>query len=170
MYNFWCFLFVVSKIVELGDTGFIVARKQKLLFLHWYHHVTVLIFGWFSSMGPLSFGRYIMAMNFFVHSLMYSYYAARILKIRVPKQLAMTITSLQILQMIVGCFVTVYAQLAVNSGRPCEITQSTLNLSIVCYGSYLVLFLNFFVRSYLLGGKRKVQDVNANVSKVKKVM
>ena len=31
----WSWLFTVSKLVELGDTLFIVLRKQRLVFLHW---------------------------------------------------------------------------------------------------------------------------------------
>ena len=44
--GFWGFLFTVSKIVELGDTIFIILRKQKLIFLHWYHHATVMVYVW----------------------------------------------------------------------------------------------------------------------------
>ena len=39
----WSFLFSMSKIVELGDTLFILLRKQPLIFLHWYHHATILV-------------------------------------------------------------------------------------------------------------------------------
>lgn len=41
---FWSFLFAISKLVELGDTLFIVLRKKKLIFLHYYHHAVVLIY------------------------------------------------------------------------------------------------------------------------------
>jgi len=34
--GFWTWLFVLSKLPELGDTIFIVLRKQPLIFLHWW--------------------------------------------------------------------------------------------------------------------------------------
>jgi hypothetical protein len=33
--GFWALMFVLSKVPELGDTIFIVLRKQPLIFLHW---------------------------------------------------------------------------------------------------------------------------------------
>ena len=49
--SLWTYLFTMSKVPELMDTVFIVLRKQPLIFLHWYHHITVLIFTWFRSVG-----------------------------------------------------------------------------------------------------------------------
>ena len=55
--GFWVFLFTVSKVYELGDTIFIILRKQNLIFLHWYHHVTVLVYTWYSYTEHLGPGR-----------------------------------------------------------------------------------------------------------------
>ncbi|KJH41110.1 GNS1/SUR4 family protein [Dictyocaulus viviparus] len=33
--GYWTFLFVMSKILEFGDTILIVLRKKPLIFLHW---------------------------------------------------------------------------------------------------------------------------------------
>ena len=46
--GFWTMLFIFSKVPELVDTVFIVLRKKPLIFLHWYHHVTVLLYCWHS--------------------------------------------------------------------------------------------------------------------------
>ncbi|RHY06234.1 hypothetical protein DYB25_001996, partial [Aphanomyces astaci] len=39
-------LTVCVQIPELFDTFFVVIRKKPLRFLHWYHHITVLLFCW----------------------------------------------------------------------------------------------------------------------------
>lgn len=42
-YMFWAWMFTWSKVFEFGDTAFIIARKQKLTFLHWFHHAMTVI-------------------------------------------------------------------------------------------------------------------------------
>lgn len=42
----WVFFFAISKIPELFDTAIHVMKKQKVIFLHWYHHITVMWFCW----------------------------------------------------------------------------------------------------------------------------
>merc|ERR1712179_596621 len=107
---------------ELGDTVFIVLRKQQLIFLHWYHHLTVLIYVFYCFSQFTSCGRWFMVMNYFVHSLMYSYYTLRALRVRVPRTVAMVITSLQLLQMVVGCAVNTGAFLYKRQGRDCTVS------------------------------------------------
>jgi hypothetical protein len=93
---------VASKIPELMDTVFIVLRKRPLIFLHWYHHVTVLLFCWSAYSTMAGSGLYFVAMNFSVHALMYGYYCLQALKL-CPKWFpTVWITLAQILQMFIG--------------------------------------------------------------------
>lgn len=75
---FWSWVLLMSKVVELGDTAFIVLRKQNLMFLHWYHHVTTLMSWWVMYHWYEPNQLWYIVMNSFVHSLMYSYYALRV--------------------------------------------------------------------------------------------
>ena len=97
---FWVFLFVLSKVIELGDTVFIVLRKQKLIFLHWYHHITSLTLAWYSLSVSQTLGLWYAPINYSVHAVMYSYYSLKALKVRVPRAVSMMITVLQIVQVI----------------------------------------------------------------------
>lgn len=146
--GFWTWMFALSKVPELGDTVFIVLRKQNLIFLHWYHHITVLLFTWFTYSEYTAPARWFVDMNYTVHSLMYSYYALRSLGIRLPKQMAMAITTSQIVQMIIGAYVTWYAYYRKSQGDACNITQATATFGLVMYLSYFALFAQFFYNSY----------------------
>ena len=53
----YAFLFPLSKLPELLDTSFIVLRKTPLSFLHWYHHITVFVYCWYSYANPTSSGQ-----------------------------------------------------------------------------------------------------------------
>jgi len=154
----WTWLFVLSKLPELVDTVFIVLRKQKLIFLHWYHHVTVLWFSWYSYVGFTATCRWFMVMNYSVHALMYSYYAVKALKIPVPKVLAMVITSLQLLQMVFGCGINILAWQYKNNGRDCAVSTNNLYWSFVMYTSYFYLFARFFYLAYFAPKKDKKLD------------
>ena len=98
VYGFWAFLFAWSKIAEFGDTFLIVLRKRPLTFLHVYHHCTVLFLCFYTGGDGAPTTRWFSTMNYFVHALMYTYYAIQILKlVRIPKALAMAITILQVI-------------------------------------------------------------------------
>lgn len=160
---------------ELVDTVFIVLRKQKLIFLHWYHHVTVLWFSWYSYVGftstcrfldyceifvkiLLDVWRWFVIMNYAIHALMYTYYGARASRIRVPNILAMVITTLQTLQMVVGCVINVMAFYYKSSDKGCAVTSQNLFWSFLMYTSYLYLFARFFYLSYFkAGGKKSIK-------------
>ncbi|XP_059475539.1 elongation of very long chain fatty acids protein 6 [Neocloeon triangulifer] len=147
--GFWTWMFVLSKLPELGDTVFIVLRKQPLIFLHWYHHITVLLYSWFSYAEYTSSARWYVVMNYLVHSVMYTYYALRAMGYRPPKQFAMFITASQLSQMVVGCLVNYWAYQYLQNGDECHISLTNIKLSFTMYLSYAVLFARFFHKSYL---------------------
>ncbi|KAL3283004.1 hypothetical protein HHI36_006161 [Cryptolaemus montrouzieri] len=152
---FWTFLFIWSKPVEFGDTFFIVARKQPLIFLHWYHHVTVLLYSWFAYMESAGTVRWFTVMNYSVHSIMYTYFAMRALRFKLPKQLAMVVTFLQLIQMFLGCAVNIWAYKYLQRDLVCQVSYLNITLSFGMYLSYLLLFAQFFYRSYLAGIHQK---------------
>lgn len=151
--SFWTWLFVLSKLPELVDTVFIVLRKQRLIFLHWYHHATVLIFSWYCYADEISAARWYMNMNFFVHACMYTYYALRAAGIKIARPLAMCITASQIIQMIIASFITGYAYYAKLNQLPCRVDFDRIYAGIAIYASYFILFAHFFINSYFINKK-----------------
>lgn len=158
--GFWTWMFTLSKVPELGDTVFIILRKQNLIFLHWYHHITVLLFTWFTYSEYTAPARWFVDMNYLVHSLMYSYYALRSLGVKIPKQMAMAITTSQIIQMIIGAYVTWYAYYRKSQGDACNITQATASYGLAMYLSYFALFAQFFYSSYFSKSSKKARQAN----------
>ncbi|KRZ85572.1 putative fatty acid elongation protein 3 [Trichinella sp. T8] len=147
--GFWTEMFALSKLFELGDTAFIVLRKRPLIFLHWYHHITVLVYTWHAYKDHTAAGRWFVWMNYLVHSFMYTYYMARAMRFRPVKWIPMGITILQITQMVIGCFVAITAYMVKQSGKSCQQTFSNLYFSFLIYASYFLLFAHFFYRTYL---------------------
>lgn len=127
---------------------FIILRKQRLIFLHWYHHITVLLYSWFSYKDLVAGGGWFMTMNYVVHSIMYTYYAARAAGLRVPRPFAMLITTVQILQMVMGLTVLGLVYHWMNDAH-CPSNVDNIMWGSLMYLSYLVLFASFFYNTYL---------------------
>lgn len=144
----WVMLFIYSKIPELIDTVFIVLRKRPLIFLHWYHHVTVLLFCWSAYSTMAASGLWFVAMNYSVHALMYGYYCLQALNVCPKSFPAILITMSQILQMFIGTFVCISSWYFALNGRTCANDRSNLIAGAIMYGSYLYLFTDFAIRRY----------------------
>ncbi|XP_063611762.1 very long chain fatty acid elongase 6-like isoform X2 [Penaeus indicus] len=154
--GFWNWMFTLSKVPELGDTVFIVLRKQPLIFLHWYHHVTVLLYAWYSYSDYIATARWFVCMNYLVHSVMYSYYALKALKFRVPRWISMGITTAQLAQMVMGAAVNIWAYQVKQAGNECHVSYDNIKISLLMYISYFVLFAHFFCRAYVVKGDKQV--------------
>lgn len=147
--SFWTFLFILTKLPEFGDTIFIVLRKQPLIFLHWYHHILTLIYSWYGFKEFTPTARWFTVMNSAIHSLMYSYYALKALKVRIPRSISAIITTAQITQMAIGCYVNYRTYQFLWSDAPCNISLTNVTFSSLMYISYFILFGNFFYQSYV---------------------
>eukprot|EP00428_Durinskia_dybowskii_P064513 CAMPEP_0170386136 /NCGR_PEP_ID=MMETSP0117_2-20130122/16876_1 /TAXON_ID=400756 /ORGANISM="Durinskia baltica, Strain CSIRO CS-38" /LENGTH=142 /DNA_ID=CAMNT_0010641943 /DNA_START=456 /DNA_END=884 /DNA_ORIENTATION=- len=141
---------------------FIVLRRKPLIFLHWYHHVTVLLFCWSSFATAAGSGLYFVAMNYSVHAIMYGYYCMQSLD-SVPKWFpTIIITVAQIAQMFVGTFVCASCWYYMYAGRECHNDIKNLIGGAVMYGSYLYLFCEFFVGRYFSAKKSKSKAKKAD--------
>ena len=153
----WVMLFIFSKLPELVDTVFIVLRKRPLIFLHWYHHVTVLFFCWNAYATLAGTGLYFVAMNYSVHALMYGYYCLTALNMCPKSFPTILITMSQIMQMFVGTGVCVSAWYYYYNGIPCNNDITNLICGGLMYGSYLYLFTAFAFKRYAPKKDKKLE-------------
>lgn len=161
----WVQLFILSKFPELFDTFFIVIHKKKLIFLHWYHHITVLLYCWHSYVTKSPPGIFFVVMNYAVHAIMYFYYFLMAAKLKPKFFNPIVITAAQISQMIVGVIVTCLGFYYHQTDPTCQIGAENNTAGFVMYGSYLFLFLQFFVGRYAAaGGRNKVLTNSKNDS------
>ncbi len=155
--GFWIYMFTLSKIFELGDTVILVLKnpKRKLSFLHWYHHVTVLLITLISFNSTSQDIIIPACINNFIHSIMYFYYALTDLDYK-PKW-GIILTGLQILQMIIGGSIPLFWILFYVILKKWECTMDLYfeknkiivhMLGLFIYGSYFYLFLQFFINKY----------------------
>merc|ERR1712118_439385 len=86
---------------------------------------------------------------------------------------AIYITLLQLVQMLVGMFVTIKAVLHQAAGDECHVNKTNSILGLSTYASYFLLFFKLFVDNYYLkpknntaaGRKRSMKDVAKRMSR-----
>lgn len=148
----WTGLFIYSKIPELLDTLFLVVQKKEVIFLHWFHHCTVLLYCWHAFHHRIAPGLWFASMNYCVHSVMYAYYFLSIIGLRrLARPVAPFITAFQVLQMVGGIIVTTtsaYTHWA-HGPESCSVNGSNYRLGLLMYSTYFVLFVCLFYKLYM---------------------
>ena len=154
--GFFVYLFIYSKLAELLDTLWLVLRKSPVILLHWYHHVTVLLYCWHAYSVRIGTGLWFASMNYTVHAIMYFYFGltqcgpgGRAF----AKKFAMLITSMQLTQMVIGIVVTVASVIYHAYGATCYVSLFNSALGLVMYTSYFILFLQLFLNHYVFNKK-----------------
>jgi len=153
-------LFVFSKIPELFDTVLHVLAGRPVIFLHWYHHVTVLLYCWHCLSIKASAALSFITMNYTVHAIMYFYYFLTQLGTEVRKSIAIVktpITILQTSQMFVGTFVSIYALVLDKEACTRENKMNPI-LGLVMYSTYFVLFFQFLIQQCRRQNKKQKKN------------
>jgi elongation of very long chain fatty acids protein 6 len=91
---------------------------------------------------------------------MYSYYALRAMRVSIPRSVNMTITTLQIAQMFAGLYINYRALQFKLLGMPCDISIPVAMTGFTLYGLFAVLFINFFLWTYLFSSKKSIKFIN----------
>lgn len=133
------FIYCSTKIFEWIDTAFLILKKKKILFLHWFHHLATMLYCWFAMYHVYDLTGYVFCfMNLIVHTIMYFYYALKSKKIYVPKFISILVTILQVSQMFIGVY-------AVYLSANCQLTFSQNKTGIFLgFSMYSVYFYLFF--------------------------
>ncbi|VDM65414.1 unnamed protein product [Strongylus vulgaris] len=149
--GFWGWAFVMSKAPELGDTLFLVLRKKPVIFMHWYHHAMTFVYAAITYSEHQAWARWSLALNLSVHTIMYFYFGVRALKVQTPRPVAKFITTIQIVQFVVQCYI--FAHLVIiktyNQIPDCAVSWNVLTIGGLMYLSYLYLFADFFYNAYI---------------------
>eukprot|EP00900_Chrysochromulina_parva_P024168 jgi/Chrpa1/6385/Chrysochromulina_OHIO_Genome00015395-RA len=149
-------LFIYSKLAELVDTFFLLVRKSPVILLHWYHHLSVLLYCWHAYSARIGTGLWFASMNYGVHSIMYFYFGLTQTGERgrkFAKKFAMLITTLQLTQMVFGIAVTVSSVIYHAQGRVCYVSLVNSGFGLAMYVSYFFLFLQLFLENYVFNKK-----------------
>jgi len=141
--GFWFMVFAYSKYLEFFDTYLMMAKRYNLILLHWWHHATVPVLCSIHALERTSSVWTGSIFNCLVHTVMYAYYASAAAGGRwSAKEL---VTGLQLVQ-----FVTVIghcAYLLFENGFGAH--PWTMISCFTVYSSYLVLFVIFFLETYV---------------------
>lgn len=157
---FYIVVFIFSKYAEYLDTFFLILHKKPLLTLHWWHHFSVSAYCVYGGMSGLSLGIFCGVMNYVVHGYMYTYYTFSSFGYR-PSKWAMSITVMQITQMVIGLLLSAAAVYAKYTKPGCVWQNSSakgmnmLAMSMFIYGSYFLLFAKFYFDRYINPTKLK---------------
>lgn len=147
----WWYFF--SKPLELLDTVIFVLRKKsrQVTFLHVYHHVSMPLLWWLGvRYAPGGESYFAAAMNSLVHAVMYSYYLLSALGPQVQPYLwwKKYLTTLQLVQ-----FFVVLARVSFTLANGCRYPRGFQTALFFYMLSLIVLFSNFFYRTYHVPGK-----------------
>lgn len=153
-----CWVFFMTKFVELLDTVFFILRKKnnQLSFLHVFHHGCLPLNCWFALKYVAGgFGTFGCLLNSFIHFVMYFYYFLSAFGPKFQKYLwwKKYLTAMQMIQ-----FITMILHgsqlLYIECNFPIEWAYMASSYVIL----FLFLFANFYVQEYIVRQRKRATD------------
>ncbi|KAH8337136.1 hypothetical protein KR059_000958, partial [Drosophila kikkawai] len=148
-----------NKYMDLVETVFFVMRKKdrQISFLHVFHHTIMCVGGYlyliFSGYGGLLFP--VCLLNVAVHVIMYTYYYLSSVSPEVQASLwwKKYITIVQLVQFCLG------VSFLINHLRQpnCNASRTVIYMGTLVGAAFITLFANFYVKAYILPGRKKSQ-------------
>jgi hypothetical protein len=147
-------LYLISKIAELGDTIFFVLRKKnkQISFLHVYHHASQVGFVWaYLKYLPGEQAVIIAFLNSVVHVIMYFYYMVAAMGPKYQKYIwwKKYMTWIQLVQ-----FVILLSYMVTVLVLQCNLPRLLTIFFIIQLTLFFCLFINFYLQTY----KKKAVD------------
>ncbi|RIA84250.1 ELO family [Glomus cerebriforme] len=139
------YIYYLSKFDELLDTVILALKKRPIIFLHWYHHAIVILMVWSWLEDSNMYASIGMMANTLIHVFMYYYYFSTSLgrKVWFKKY----ITTGQIIQFAIS-FILAIPYLYFHFTKNCQLGFNAFVFSMVCNGSFLILFIRFYRKTY----------------------
>ncbi|KAH8288691.1 hypothetical protein KR054_007947, partial [Drosophila jambulina] len=148
--------YFVNKFVDMLETFFFILRKKdnQISFLHVFHHVYMVYipFVYMHYKGYGGHGLFVIFWNMLVHSLMYIYYYQSALNRNSKAVLwwKKYMTTIQLVQFVIVLGHSVYTFLQPD----CETARFSAVMCATFAGIFLILFMNFYIRNYILPKKK----------------
>ena len=157
-----CYMYYVTKYIEVTDTFFLAIRGKPLSWLHTYHHAVMFVVTWAFldyQVFPLP---WMVVFNSLIHVMMYLYYLLCDLKIRVSWKRFMT--TAQIVQLCCAV-VIVPAWFYIKKTYHCIGNARILIIATAADGVLITFFLNFYYQQYTKNKNAKNTEMGKDKKK-----
>lgn len=140
--KYWSTVFFISKYYEFVDSWVLVLKGIEPSYLQVYHHTGVVIAMWLAIQNQCNWIMIMVALNSFIHTLMYFYYIFSTLGYKSP--LAIHLTTAQLTQFVIGILFSGYSYI-------CNVSMEN-KLSLLFMHAYAIglifLFGEMFQQKY----------------------
>jgi len=163
-------VFYLTKFIEYLDTFWLYVMNKPITWLQWFHHIGAAGLMFCAEKYHSDSSWIFVNFNSFIHTFMYSYYALSLQRAESTKKSFLDtvkplVTSSQIVQFLTG-FYFLYQYRKVQ----CYVTDPYVMIGVYYHtwayvGGVLLLFLNFYVRTYCKCGKKPRKDKEEKAGK-----